>query len=174
MKIIPLLLFLAVCFVLTAGKLLIKTIKGMPEDGITPKAVTMSSSYENYPGYNCIDGNMKTMCHTLEGEAWPWVAVEIPRSIVYQVRISNRADCCGDRTKNMKVWVGDQLPITAGDEYSSGRLLGTFKGPGTKGQIIGIQSKTGLQGRYVILQMSRTIAINLADIDVFGLKGSSE
>ena len=79
----------------------------------------MSSSYENYPGYNCIDGNMKTMCHTIEDEAWPWVAVEIPRSIVYQVRISNRADCCGDRTKNMKVWVGDQLPITAGDEYSS-------------------------------------------------------
>jgi len=138
-------------------------------NGITPKAVKMSSQFNgNYPGHNCIDGNLNTMCHTKNDEALPWVAVEIPRSTINQVRITNRVDCCGDRTKNMKVWVGDQLPTTAGGEYSSGRLLGTFKGPGTNGQKIDIQSKTGLQGRYVILQMSQTIAINLADIEVFG------
>merc|ERR1719153_205259 len=136
---------------------------------ITRVSVKMSSVLDGiYPGTNCIDNNVDSFCHTKGGEAWPWVAVEIPPSYVYQVWIINRADCCGERTKNLKVWVGDQFPTTASSEYSSGKLLDIFQGPGTDGQVIKIQSQTRLQGRYVVVQMSRKDYLNLAEIYVFG------
>ena len=74
--------------------------------------------WTSLPGYLCIDNNQQTKCHTKGDETWPWVAVEIPPSRVQQVNIVNRADCCGDRTKNVKVWVGDSLPTTTDAEYS--------------------------------------------------------
>merc|ERR1712115_376277 len=125
-----------------------------------------------YPAKNCIDDDVNTICHTHGGESWPWVAVEIPSSDVYEVWIVNRNDCCGERTRNLKVWVGDKYPTTASSEYSSGKLLGNFHGPGTNGQVIKVQSEqgTGLKGNIVILQMSKTDVINLAEIYVFGSK----
>ena len=78
----------------------------------------MSSTHPKFPGHNCIDNNVGTMCHT-NGGAWPWVAVEIPRSNVKQVKIINRADCCWDRANNMKFWVGDYLPTSSHKEFTS-------------------------------------------------------
>ena len=87
----------------------------------------MSSVWKGYhqgnrelPGQLCIDNKLGALsiCHTKGKETWPWVAVEIPRSSVRKVMIVNREDCCGDRTKNMKVWVGDYLPTTTKTEYS--------------------------------------------------------
>jgi len=144
---------------------------------IAPVAVRMSSVWRGYhqgvrelPGHLCTDNKLGpiSICHTKGGETWPWIAVEIPQSIVRKVKIINRGDCCGDRTKNMKVWIGDYLPTTTDTEYSQGALIGTFMGPGTTGQVIEVTSQNGFVGKFVVVQMSLTQAINLAEIEVFG------
>merc|ERR1711872_20529 len=122
----------------------------------------------------CIDNNVETKCHTKGDETWPWVAVEIPQSRVEQVNIVNRHDCCGERTKNVKVWVGNTLPTTTDTEYSQGTLLGQFKGPGTNRQVIPFSSSRGLEGKYVIVQMTGTDYINLGEIEVFGVPGCTD
>jgi len=122
-------------------------------------------------GANCIDGRLDiwSICHTItdRSEKFPWIAVVIPPSTVSRVRITNRKDMNGDLMKNMKIRVGRELPSSTDVEYSGGSLLGTYKGPGTNGQILDITSKEGLTGTLVIIQME-TRHINLAEIEVFG------
>ena len=80
----------------------------------------MSSRYNSeFPVSNCIDGNPNTMCHTRGEESYPWVTLVIPRSIVREIRITNRGDvCCWERMKNMKIWVGSDYPTTTSVEYT--------------------------------------------------------
>merc|ERR1711962_1295692 len=107
------------------------------------------------------------MCHTHGSETYPWVTLVIPRSIVRTVRITNRVDCCGDKMKNVKVWVGNEFPSNSNVEFSEGTLLGAFSGLGTNGQVLPITSQTGIEGTHVVVQM-RTNIINLAEIEVLG------
>merc|ERR1719394_480532 len=90
-----------------------------------------------------------------------------------KVRITNRKDWFGDRMKNMKIWVGKKFPSTTKVEYTGGALLGTFKGPGTNGQVVEITSSAKtkedvVKGTLVVVQME-TDYINLSEIEVFGL-----
>ena len=48
-----------------------------------------------------------------------------------------------------------------------GSLLGTYKGPGTNGQVLDIVSKEGVTGTHVVIQMESRF-LNLAEIEVFG------
>merc|ERR1712112_369057 len=130
--------------------------------------IKMSSFLFGIPA-NCIDGNTTNgkMCHTAGKEYYPWITLVIPQSIVRNVRITNRQDCCGDRMKNMKIWVGKKYPSTTRSEYTGGALLGTFEGPGTNGQVVDITSKTKVEGTHVVVQME-TDYINLYEIEVFG------
>jgi len=164
--------------------LLLVTFHGNYASEITPVSVKMSSVWTgqhgiwtSLPGELCIDNNKDTKCHTKGGESCPWVAVEIPRSRVQQVKITNRVDCCGDRTKDINVYVGDTLPTSSRLPYRQGNLLGTFRGPGEEGQVIPFDNPEGLEGRYVIVQnfnrRSRK-AINLAEIDVFGVPSDTD
>ena len=45
--------------------------------------------------------------------------------------------------------------------------MGTFKGPGTNGQVLELTSKTKVEGTHVVVQM-KTDYINLYEIEVFG------
>ena len=63
--------------------------------------------------------------------------------------------------------------------FSGGDLLGTFKGPATRGQIIEIQSKPGWEtkkGRYLIIQMNhgdKPEPLNLAEVVAVGISNSA-
>ena len=103
---------------------------------------TLSSTAYNYGHYvagNCIDGDTggrDTLCHSYGG-ATPWIAVDYgTRVSVQKVEIFNRADCCGDRTRNVDVRLSDELPTSGSQMFSGGTLLGHFAGPGTNGQHI--------------------------------------
>ena len=66
---------------------------------------------------NAIDGNPNTMAHTKMGKGHWWLAqFTAGNKEVTEVRITNRADCCGDRLKDTKVYIGDkycgQLPAS--------------------------------------------------------------
>lgn len=162
--------------------LLLVAFHGNSASEITPLSVKMSSVwtgtyygiYTSLPGDLCIDNNKETFCHTKRGrrgESFPWVAVEIPRSRVQQVIITNRVDCCGSRTRGMSVFVGDTLPTTAYSLYRQGRRLGYFSGRATEGQVIPFDNPQGFKGKYVIVQKGSRgdrSPINLAEIDIFG------
>jgi len=130
----------------------------------------MSSLYREEYAANCIDGltALYKVCHTAGGESYPWVTLVIPPSIVRKVRITNRKDGYEDRMRNMKIWVGKEFPSTTDVEYTGGALLGTYKGPGTKGEVVEMEitSKT-VVGTHVVVQME-TDYINLLEIEVFG------
>ena len=116
------------------------------------------------------------MCHTQCSDKAPWIALEFSGTVeVARVDIYNRGadhcDQCAARTKNLEVRLTNELPASKDQMYTGGELLGTFQGPGTKGQIIKIQgpAKTG---RYVLVQMNNQDCLNLHEVEAFGIAGS--
>ena len=72
----------------------------------------MSSTLMPHVATNCIDNNeIATMCHSLEQDT-PWISVQLPaasgqtQSLVSQIVIYNRYDCCWDRLVPFQLWVG--------------------------------------------------------------------
>ena len=100
---------------------------------------TQSSTRPNHPAGICIDRDTEgEFCHTLGNtDATPWIAIDYgTRVMVERVEIFNRADCCGDRTRNVDVRISDELPTSGDQMFSGGTLLGNFAGPGTDGEHI--------------------------------------
>ena len=98
---------------------------------------TLSSTYGEFPGANCIDGSFSflSMCNT-NNDATPWIAIDYgTRVIVERVEIFNR-DGFEDRTRNVDVRISDELPTSGSQMFSGGTLLGHFAGPATDGQHI--------------------------------------
>ena len=102
-----------------------------------PVNATQSSDYGRYVAGYCIDGDTGgTICHTGR-DAAPWIAIDYgTRVIVERVELFNRADCCGERTRNVDVRISDELPTSGSQMFSGGTLLGHFAGPATNGQHI--------------------------------------
>merc|ERR1711970_1546299 len=131
------------------------------------------SSYNSNSGYEpgkCVDYNPSTFCHNEGPEQNPFLVLEYDSPVsVPEVVVTNRADCCGQRTKNMFVTVTNMMPVKG--NIAQGDTLGSFTGPGSKGQVIPIKA-TGEPpvGKYVVIQM-RTNAnedamLNLAEVEV--------
>ena len=108
----------------------------------------MSAEDPDFPPARCIDGDKKTrtqegICHSKrdENERAPWLALDFGASdtSVERVDIFNRADCCGDRLRNVEVRVANDLPTYGNVMFSSGSLFGKFDGPGDNGQHIIIE-----------------------------------
>ena len=81
-----------------------------------PKKARLSSVYDHsiFPGEKCIDGietgGQTNLCHTKK-ERYPFLVLEYDNPVkVSEVKIYNRDDCCGDRLKNLHVFVTDQYP----------------------------------------------------------------
>ena len=51
--------------------------------------------------------------------------------------------------------------------YTGGDILGTFAGPGTKGQVIKVEGPART-GRYVLIQMNNPDSLNLHEVEAFG------
>ena len=142
----------------------------------------MSSTHKgDFPAERCIDGRKDgsrtgSMCHT-RGEKTPWLALDFGQPVsVEKIVINNREDCCGDRFRNVEVWVADQLPNSGHQKFTGGHLLASFKGPAKKGDEITLSSGTKFAGRFVIVQIDngqRTGYLNLNEVTVWGKKGKT-
>ena len=147
---------------------------------LMPLEAFMSSQHSShkYNASNCIDGQHggdSTMCHTSDtsGERAPWLALQFSTEVqVSSVTLFNRENCCGERTRNIKVRVADELPNNGDMMFTRGQLLGFFEGPGSNGQRIAIPrvpSTSTLIGRYLIIQIDHTEnVLNLDEVVVFG------
>ena len=128
----------------------------------------MSSTYRRQTANKCIDGGVSgwsSLCHTNKEKA-PWLALDFGANFtIERVVIHNRDSGYGDRLVNATVRVANQLPDQ--QMFSEGQLLGTFEGPGEKGEVVDITSSTGLKGKFVIVQIPTGI-LNLNEVTVWG------
>ena len=113
----------------------------------------MSNEDSTLPAAKCIDGDKTTktvdnLCHSNRdaNERAPWLALDFGASdtSVERVDIFNRADCCGERLKNVEVRVANELPTDGSQMFSGGSLFDKFDGPGFNGQHIIIPGKCPL------------------------------
>ena len=145
-----------------------------------PKSAQLSTTYkEKFDGNKCIDGiptGTGSLCHS-KRELAPWLALDYgkdARVSVEKVVLFNRADGSEHRTKNVEVRLANELPASGMKMFTGGELLGTFKGPGTRGQQIEIKSGPGWEkksGRYLVIQMNhkhKSEYLNLQEVFAIG------
>ena len=161
-----------------------------------PVTASMSSTHTKYKAELCINGKddgkdedrkNPDMCASNQDPV-PWIALDFGEEMqvsVGKVVIVNRINCCHDRTKNLEVRLTNELPADGKSLFTGGHLLGTFDGPGTKGQKITINVKVEvdgsgpgweqMNGRYLLVQMDHTESdkgkgswLNLKEVTAFG------
>ena len=147
---------------------------------IVPAAATMSTTYKHFSVKKCINGitTGSDLCHSKRERA-PWLALDFGKgakvSLEKVVLFNRREGCCWTRTKNVQIRLSNELPRSGRKIFSGGKLLGTFKGPATRGQQVEIQSAIGWEnkfGRYLIIQMNFRKApnyLNLKEIFAVGI-----
>ena len=111
------------------------------------------------------------MCST-QPEKAPWFAIDYGKNVVVdEVIIYNRDDCCHDRTRNVSIFLADTLPTLGSEEFSGGKKIGNFKGPGKKGEKIVIKTEQIQAGRYLIIQIydnDEEMILNLKEVQATG------
>ena len=112
------------------------------------KAILSSENPKWAPASKCIDGDSETistdnLCHTYGPfPRAPWLALDYGTLVtVKRVELFNRADCCGDRTRNVDIRVSNELPPSDTQMFFRGQLLGHFPGPASDGQHIAIAGR---------------------------------
>ena len=131
---------------------------------------TQSSSHPDFPAENCIDGETKgpvfdpsdgvtvRLCHT-KNDIAPWIALHYVTPVTVQrVVLFNREDCCGERTKEVKVRISDELPRSGRQLFTGGTLFGSFDGPADDGEKIVITGQNHSNDLLLICQAKRRLA----------------
>ena len=79
---------------------------------LAPLGVVASHRLNDSPPQLCADSNSTTFC-VVEKARFPWIALHLGLKVrISRVEIRNRADCCGDKLRNIEVRVTDTLPNT--------------------------------------------------------------
>jgi len=157
---------------------------------LTPVTANLSSTLVSSFGHNytasvCIDGVTKVqhfkfapqICKSKK-ELAPWLALDYgngSKVSVEKVFLFNRKDFGFAKTKNVQIRISNKLPANGKAIFTGGVVLGTFKGPATRGQTVEIHSGPGWEkktGRYLIIQMDmgkRENVLNLIEAYAFGI-----
>ena len=130
----------------------------------------------------CIDGVTKVprvpkRCKSKK-ELAPWLALDYgngSRVSVEKVFLFNIPAHGFARTKNVQIRISNKLPANGKAMFTGGVVLGTFKGPATRGQINEIRSGPGWHnkiGRFLIIQMNMGKGgnyLNLHEVQAVGI-----
>ena len=177
----------------------IHKVEGYEEDDgeqLTPAEASQSSTHKNYEAAMCIDGRddgkeivkkNPDQCSTLVPESKkadpaPWLAIDYGEDAmvaVGKVVLANRLECCFERAANIEVRLTNELPADGASMFEGGKLLGSYEGPGAKGEKIEIESEDGWEGfvgRYLLVQSDKADkpdALNLKEVTAFVRKVES-
>ena len=66
------------------------------------------------------------MCHT-KSETAPWIGIDYGTTVNVQ-EVIILGYCCGEQTQDVHVRISDDLPTSSEKMFSSGTLLGRYKG----------------------------------------------
>jgi hypothetical protein len=134
------------------------------------KPVTASTDYGGlYPIEKFVDGTT-SMGHTL-GSQIDWVQIDLGvETDVDYVKITNRRDCCSDRIIGTKVQLLDnsETVVNESPEIDTDKREYTIQFNGESTPII---NTTEWTPRYVKLQHTRQVAINLSEVEVYDMDG---
>jgi hypothetical protein len=140
--------------------------------GLPIVAVTAKTQHDNYPPSNLIDSNPNTFYASSDTDTvQPWVQLELPLgSVVHEVNITNRVDCCGERLADVEVRVGNKVVTKQNQQgLSSNKLCGKYDGPGTNGEVVRIACPEPITGRYITIQIKDTSVkqMNIGEVEAF-------
>uniref|UniRef100_H3ALS3 Fucolectin tachylectin-4 pentraxin-1 domain-containing protein n=1 Tax=Latimeria chalumnae TaxID=7897 RepID=H3ALS3_LATCH len=125
---------------------------------------TQSSAYKNGIAKHAIDGNKngnhrKLSCSHTRADRSPWWRLDLQTTrTIMTVVITNRADCCSNRLRNVEVRVGNSLQNEGRDNYKcASRATVRF-------------CCYGASGRYVTVFIpNRREFLTLCEVEVFGI-----
>jgi hypothetical protein len=90
------------------------------------KTVTARSLHPTVPGANLVDGNKRTIAHTLN-EPVEWFLIDLGQDYdIEKVMIHNRLDCCQGRLRNTKIQLSKSSDMTSPEES---RVITTEEAP---------------------------------------------
>jgi hypothetical protein len=102
--------------------------------------------------------------HTLSQQN-DWLMIDMQQTVfVAMVRIYNRQECCQDRINNFQIRVGDSGTSAGSSNPACASNQPWFTNPNNKDFIC------VLSGRYVTLQQFNSHWMNVAEVEVYGLK----
>jgi hypothetical protein len=141
------------------------------------KTAAQSSTYPNFPASLAVDGNTDgnggngSVTVTNSGsEMNPWWQVDLGASYTLSsIAIWNRTDCCGSRLSDYWVFVSDN-PFQPGDTPATlQNRAATWNSHQTAApNPFTVVAATGVQGRYVRVQLGGANYLSLAEVQVFG------
>ena len=119
-----------------------------------------------------VDGNdsgqlSASICTHTKSEDKPWWRVDLRSpTLITQLVIFNRADCCRERLHSFTIRIGDSLanngnanPLCGGVQSMKTDLVKTFRCPNP------------VVGRYVTIQLQDRNYLTLCEVVVNGVKG---
>jgi len=132
------------------------------------------SPLSGYPYSNVIDGNINTIGISLYRTGGSWLSVKVPDgTVIYQVKVYNRADSMASYLGDFSVWVGassgefdTSTAAQCGDEVVDTASLGPFTA----------SCPEGLTGPWVTVKQnvaSGQAFITLGEIEVYTLEAAS-
>ena len=133
-----------------------------------------------FPASKCVDGITShstaddhggpgsSLCRP-DGRNTPkFLSIELEKmSSVKTVILYNRVDANWKRARDLRIWVTPDVVDHQSSGLDLGYLLGSFKGPGKKGEVIVITNST-IRGKFVTITQKRTKQpFNLLEVQVF-------
>ena len=139
-----------------------------------PANATSSSIYKSeYAPEHAIDGIVDSGYNIFIGanETYPWLQVELINIVDLQsIQIFNRANCCGDRLRDIEVRAG----TTKTSPNFRGRIInnaecGTFTGPGADGVNYNITCHAPIRANVVTIQIvgSDVHILQISEVEFF-------
>ncbi|XP_064643968.1 uncharacterized protein LOC135497905 [Lineus longissimus] len=97
----------------------------------------------------------------------PWLMIELPsvysKTIITNIHIYNREDCCGDRLSNFEVRIGNSPNLNWNPvcKYHASSV------PGGKYGMINIKCDSPLSGQYISIQRRQRGILTVCEVNVF-------
>ena len=119
----------------------------------------------DWEAWRLVDGVTSSQGAHTNSASNDWVMIDMQQTVfVAMVRIYNRVDCCWDRLNNFQIRVGD-----SGTSAGSSNTACASNQPWFRGQK---DFTCVLSGRYLTLQQFNSLVMNVAEVEVYGLKAS--
>ncbi len=114
-----------------------------------------------------IDGQKETHMHT-NYSINPWWCADMGGVFhVKMAAITNRHDCCQERSENLRVGVTNTKPV-AGQNLDLNAYTLCEERPGLMGDDSIVKCPDGVTGRYLIVQLRTTTWMHIAEVNLFG------
>jgi hypothetical protein len=119
-----------------------------------------------------VDGNRsgdfyntnESVTHTNRGND-QWWRVDLQDTYdISDIDVYNRTDCCSDRLRGAKLYVGN----VASNDPADFTEVGTLSGGTVPDRFAGIS----IAGRYVMIRQPRNTYLHIAEVEVFGTRAS--